>query len=412
MRIVLFEDSHVGFLEPLILTRPAFALTVGGCSLIQALRFLNHPLAFRLRPWMEELAGIEHGPCAARSEEHDLYINAAALPDIHALQDLLTQKTPFVQIADDGRIVAALIEGKAADQVEHTPFDSIPDTLNSLNLPVIEAKLPLLNLVSDTIKYNGELLKKNLSELIRKSGTHEIQPQVFAGKDLHLHPGVAFDTRGGPVLIGDGCEIGAQVVIEGPCKISSGCTVRPRAYIREYTVLGHTVKVGGEVEATIIEPYSNKQHDGFLGHAHVGSWVNLGAATNNSDLKNTYGSVNIEIKGERLDTGLTFFGCVIGDYAKTAIATTILTGRLIGVNSHLYGVVAENVPAFVNYAKSLGGASAFRLEVALRIQERMFARRSLPVQPEQSEILKKVFELTANERTDYSDIPFQLSPKA
>ena len=91
--------------------------------------------------------------------------------------------------------------------------------------------------------------------------------------------------------------------------------------------LGHTTKIGGEIEASIVEPYTNKQHHGFLGHSYLGSWINLGAGTCNSDLKNTYGNVKMDYRGESVATGMQFVGCFMGDYAKTAINTGIFTGK-------------------------------------------------------------------------------------
>ena len=137
------------------------------------------------------------------------------------------------------------------------------------------------------------------------------------------------------------------------------------AALKDGVSLGHHTKVGGEVEASIIEPYSNKQHHGFLGHSYVGSWVNLGAGTCNSDLKNTYGTVNMEYgsidgKGSRdggvqkASTGMQFVGCFIGDYAKTAINTSIFTGKTIGACSMVYGFVTTNVPAFPTMPDSFG----------------------------------------------------------
>ena len=108
------------------------------------------------------------------------------------------------------------------------------------------------------------------------------------------------------------------------------------------------------MEAAVVEPYSNKQHHGFLGHSYLGSWINLGAGTCNSDLKNTYGTVNMEYPGGKAATGMQFLGCVMGDYSKTAINTGIFTGKVIGVCSMMYGFVTSNVPSYVNYARLFG----------------------------------------------------------
>ena len=126
------------------------------------------------------------------------------------------------------------------------------------------------------------------------------------------------------------------------------------AVLKDGVAIGARAKIGGEIEASIVEPLSNKQHHGFLGHSYVGSWVNLGAGTSNSDLKNTYGSVTMDYGGRRVPSGMQLVGCFIGDYAKTAVNTGIFTGKAIGVCSMAYGFVTTNVPGFTNYARSLG----------------------------------------------------------
>lgn len=172
---------------------------------------------------------------------------------------------------------------------------------------------------------------------------------------------------------------------------------------------GHTTKIGGEVECSIIEAYSNKQHHGFLGHSYLGSWVNLGAGTCNSDLKNTYGTVNVEVRGQRVATGQQFVGAVLGDYAKTAINTAIFTGKFVGVCSLVYGFVTTNAPSFVNYARSFGQLSEAPLDVMISSQRWMFQRRGVEQRPEDIELLRAMYVLTARERDAYGE-PLSLEP--
>src|SRR5262249_16536497 len=157
----------------------------------------------------------------------------------------------------------------------------------------------------------------------------------------------------------------------------------------------------GEVEASIVEPYSNKQHSGFLGHSYVGSWVNMGAGTANSDLKNSYGPITMEYGGRKVATGMQFIGCFVGDHAKTAIHTRIFTGKTVGVCSMSYGFVSANVPSFVNYARSLGSLSEVPVEVAAKAQERMFTRRGVQQRPRDAQLLRDLHELTRDERAPY-----------
>ena len=158
-------------------------------------------------------------------------------------------------------------------------------------------------------------------------------------------------------------------------------------------------RVGGEFEESVMHGYSNKYHAGFIGHAYIGEWVNIGAMTTNSDLKDTYGTVKVTIGTKRIDTGLRKVGCFIADMAKTSIGVLIYTGKKIGVASHLHGIVYEDVPSFTIYAKSLGAKSVeLYLDSAIEIQRRMMARRKKELKDYEIEVIRKVFELTKEER--------------
>jgi len=164
-------------------------------------------------------------------------------------------------------------------------------------------------------------------------------------------------------------------------------------------------KVGGEVEASTIESYSNKQHYGYLGHSYLGSWINLGAGTCNSDLKNTYGEVTVEHGGMKLGTRMQFLGAIVGDYTKTAINTSIFTGKTIGVGSMVYGFVTGDVPSFVNYAQQFSQVTAVPLEVMVTMQARVFARRNLPQRPCDIQLLCDIYEITKDDRSGMSTAP-------
>jgi hypothetical protein len=157
--------------------------------------------------------------------------------------------------------------------------------------------------------------------------------------------------------------------------------------------------VGGELEETIVQGYTNKYHLGFLGHAYVGEWVNLGAATTNSDLKNTYGNVQVMAGGKRVDTGSTKVGCFIGDHVKASIGTQIYTGKTLGVGSHVHGFVTDDVPSFTIWAKSLGAKpTELEFQSIIKTQERVLSRRGVKQTKEDVELLKNLFKLTAGER--------------
>ena len=157
---------------------------------------------------------------------------------------------------------------------------------------------------------------------------------AFAG-EATVEPQVVLDTRNGPIMLAPGVEVRAFSRLVGPLAIArdtrvlggqiSGSAVGPRCVVH------------GEVSATLFLGYSNKAHDGFLGHSVIGRWVNLGAGTTNSNLKNTYGPVRVTLGGQRHETGLQFMGSLIGDHVKTAIGTMLPTGCVIGAGANLFG---------------------------------------------------------------------------
>jgi UDP-N-acetylglucosamine diphosphorylase / glucose-1-phosphate thymidylyltransferase / UDP-N-acetylgalactosamine diphosphorylase / glucosamine-1-phosphate N-acetyltransferase / galactosamine-1-phosphate N-acetyltransferase len=224
--------------------------------------------------------------------------------------------------------------------------------------------------------------------------------KVYLGKGAVVHPTVVLDVTHGPIFIGDNTIVYPPTRIEGPAYIGKGTWI-VGGKIREGSNIGDVCRVGGEVEESIIHGYSNKYHDGFLGHAYVGEWVNLGALTTNSDLKDTYGSVRINIEGEgKIDAG-TKVGCFIGDQVKTSIGVLIYTGKRIGIFSHVHGVATDDVPSFTIWAKSVGApgdAVELLLESALEIHKRVLARRKIEATPEELELIRTLFELTREER--------------
>jgi len=153
--------------------------------------------------------------------------------------------------------------------------------------------------------------------------------------DAAVHPSAVLDETRGPVVVGPGATVGALAVLEGPCCVGRKSVVGPGALIRANTTVGEVCKVAGEVSFSVIDHYSNKAHAGFLGHAVVGRWVNLGADTTASNLKNTYGRVRVQLAPDAppQDTCRTFCGPVIGDYVRTAIGSRLTTGAVLGTGA-------------------------------------------------------------------------------
>jgi len=158
-------------------------------------------------------------------------------------------------------------------------------------------------------------------------------------------------------------------------------------------------KVGGEVEASIIHAYSNKQHEGFIGHSYLGTWVNIGADTNNSDLKNDYGNVKVYIDGELIDSGSMFVGLTMGDHSKSGINLMFNTGTVVGVSCNIYGagLPPKFIPSF-SWGGAEDGFVTYRIDKAIEVAKRVMARRKVQFTEIDEKLFRKIFELTQDER--------------
>jgi glucose-1-phosphate thymidylyltransferase len=265
------------------------------------------------------------------------------------------------------------------------------------NLPEVDP-LPLLEYPHDVIRWNLAAFRENLEFRLSQTACCEIADGVFAAEGAHVGDYTVFNTKNGPILLDEGATVGPHSYLAGPVYVGPKARINEHASVKDAVSLGHTTKIGGEVEASVVEPYTNKQHHGFLGHSYLGSWINLGAGTCNSDLKNTYGELNMVYRGERVATGMQFLGCIMGDYSKTAINTGIFTGKTIGACSMLYGFVTTNVPSYVNYARLFGQVTELPPEVMVATQRRMFARRKVEQRPCDVQLILDMYELTHPER--------------
>lgn len=213
---------------------------------------------------------------------------------------------------------------------------------------------------------------------------------IYVGANSKIKPGVVIDAENGPVYISKNVTIMPNAVIEGPAFIGYSSIIKTGAKIFEGTSIGEVCKVGGEVEESIIHSYSNKQHGGFLGHAYLGQWVNLGADTNNSDLKNNYGPVKVYINGQTVDSKSIFVGLFMGDHSKAGINTMFNTGTTVGLMSNVFGAgfPPKHFPSF-----SWGGSAGVvehDLEKAIASAKKALARRKKEMSKVQEALYRKI----------------------
>jgi glucose-1-phosphate thymidylyltransferase len=401
MKIVLFEDRHVERLHPITLGRPAFAVRCGSFRLIDLLAELGMPIEARIRPQMRDLVKADYpliGGRPASEDDRELLVNARMVPSVEIVQRLkaLADAGQPAIVAGDDCVAAALL--KPGEATPNGGDRRIEAVLAGLKLPPAGVELPLFDYPHDVVRHHCEILSENLQHRLAGGDYEQVADGVFVGPRTSLGQHLVTDTKNGPIVIEADATIGPFCYLSGPVHIGRGARVIEHAAIKDHVALGHTTKIGGEVEASIVEPYTNKQHHGFLGHSYLGSWINLGAGTCNSDLKNTYGNVNMQYADGRVATGMQFIGCIMGPYSKTAINTGIFTGKTVGACSMLYGFVTTNVPSFVNYARSFGQVTATTVDVMIATQARMFARRDVPQRPCDIQLIRDMYELTQEER--------------
>src|SRR6185312_15433765 len=226
-----------------------------------------------------------------------------------------------------------------------------------------------------------------------------IGKKIFIEKGAKLECAVLNSTSG-PIYIGKNAEVMEGAIIKGPFSLGEESTIKAGAKIYGPTTVGPHSKVGGEVNNSVVFGYSNKAHDGFLGNSVIGEWCNLGADTNNSNLKNNYSEVKLWDYAEEkpVSTGLTFCGLIMGDHSKCGINTMFNTGTVVGVSANIYGgnFPPKFVPSF-----SWGGADGFvtyDIGKALETAERVYERRHKEFNKTEKDIFKEVFSLTSKHR--------------
>jgi UDP-N-acetylglucosamine diphosphorylase/glucosamine-1-phosphate N-acetyltransferase len=214
-------------------------------------------------------------------------------------------------------------------------------------------------------------------------------PAALELHEAQVEPGVVFDVSHGPVVVESGVEIRSGTRLEGPLWV--GANARVLGGDLRGSAVGPHCTVHGEMASCVFLGYANKSHDGFLGHSVVGRWVNCGAGTITSNLKNTYGPVRLEIGDARVDTAQQFLGTLFGDHAKTAIGTLLGTGTVVGAGANVFDAVRP--PKYVA-PFAWGGGSRERMtrEGFLKIAERVLPRRDVDVTDELRSVLGRIYD--------------------
>jgi UDP-N-acetylglucosamine diphosphorylase/glucosamine-1-phosphate N-acetyltransferase len=273
-----------------------------------------------------------------------------------------------------------------------------------------KSSLPQVPAAGSLIRHGWDLIELNSEQLCRDVARFEpcsfntnaaiVGPRerLYLDAAARVEPMVLLDTTRGPIRIERDATVMAFSRLEGPCYVGPRSQVKGGS-LRGGVTLGPDCRIGGEVEASIIHGHSNKAHDGFLGHSYVGEWVNLGAGTQNSDLRNDYGEVSVTIAGRRVPTGMTKAGCLIGDHTKSGLGALVNTGANIGAFCNLLpgGLLPRYMPSFCSWWNAALAAND-DFPALLETARTIMARRDVTLTAAHEKLYRHLFEQLAGEQ--------------
>lgn len=399
LNIILFDTDARGHLLPLTATRPIGELRLGIFTLREKWeRYLRGSVSYITQEYLQQKFPIHF-------EEENLIISGNIVPNA-ALCRRLEQIELGEALLSNGELVAARLN---EDQIKILLEDEEVRELRGMEL---EADFPLvqINHLWDFVQMNGAALMEDFKLLTagRKSQTLSPSNQVIGPiQNLFVEPGVKMECcilnlSGGPIYIGKDVEVMEGSMLRGPLSIGENSIIKMGAKIYGPTTIGPGCRVGGEVTRSIMLANANKGHDGFLGDAVLGEWCNLGADTNNSNLKNNYSEVKLwNYETERFDkTGQQFVGLIMGDHAKCGINTMFNTGTVVGAFANVFGAGYPRnfIPDF-SWGGADGGYRTYKLEEAYTTAAAVMARRQMVFTDLDKAILQQVYDDTAKYRS-------------
>jgi UDP-N-acetylglucosamine diphosphorylase/glucosamine-1-phosphate N-acetyltransferase len=407
MHVLIFEGSRWPAFAPLSLSRPVFTLVSGMHTLlIKQMRHLKPSrITLWIRPELEEHCrlrlcpdlGVPTTVNTPLDDEPTLLINGRTL----LLSDYapIADSDEFVVIDDSGSYIREAYVRRPG----LSPADLAGRTdawTSLLSLPRREPQHRLVESLWDLIHWNEESLIADSVQMADEPPTHPAGPyhmvreqNVHLGEGVTPHPGVVLDASRGPIVIEKGTTIGANAVIQGPVHIGLHSQVAALAHIRPGTSVGTLCRVGGEVSNSIIHGYSNKGHYGYLGDSYLGRWVNFGAGTTTSNLKNTYGEVTVRHGEHEYRTGRRFLGALIGDHTRTGIGTRFSAGAYVGFGC---SVASSSIaPSFLpSYSFVTDrGVEPYDMEKAIEVTRRVYSRRDRPLTETDERIMRYVQQI-------------------
>jgi carbonic anhydrase/acetyltransferase-like protein (isoleucine patch superfamily) len=367
MNIIIYEDEGYKNFLPLTWTRPLYDLRCGINTLAEKIirQYPKAKINYSCRYYLPGRKTMKF--------EKGLFINGRIL-------------------AHSG--LAREIPLKGPDEILVSGDEIVAIRAFSRNFNEVRKKAKVKRVKIKVVKYPWELLTENREQIAEDRRYLKGRRPEARGR---RHKSVTI-YNAKDVIIEKGAEVEANTVIDarnGPIYIGKGSIIRPLTYLKGPLSIGPMCRIGGEVGESIFHGYSNKQHYGFIGHSYVGEWVNMGAGTTNSDLKNNYGIIKVVVAGKLINSKEKFVGCFIGDHAKTGIGTLITTGAVIGVGANIFGggITPNIVPSFC-----WGEQETYDIQKMIETARVAMGRRGKKISEKEINLLKKIFELTKLER--------------
>ena len=385
MNYILFDDVQLRQqLLPFTFTRPIADIRLGIDTIREKWeRFLGQEVSILTETYLSEKYPL-------RQADDNILINAAVLPDKALVQTVMALNVNQALSSED-LIIAHRIKGGMAEG------ETVTEEIE-YERPVrfIENNWDIFLLNAGQIKLDVPALTAG-----RKSQPLSATNRVIGGENIFVEPGARVEmamlnASEGPIYIGKDAEIMEGAMLRGPLVVGEASVIKMGAKIYGGTTIGPHCKVGGEVSNAVIFGYSNKAHDGFLGNAVLGEWCNLGADTNNSNLKNDYSTVKVwsYAADAFVPTGEQFCGLFMGDHSKTAINTMFNTGTVVGVSANVAaaGFPRQFIPSFTWAGKP------YPIDKALETARQMYGRRHKTLTEADEAILREVYETTHHNR--------------
>ncbi|MGQ1908698.1 GlmU family protein [Marinifilum sp. RC60d5] len=389
MNYILFDDGAWNDMLPISFTRPVAEIRVGILTIHEKWeRYLNSQLSFLTQQYLSKKFPIQ-------LQEENVLVNGSVLPSKELSQAIQNLKLNEYLIRDK-IVIAARFSSQEVNLVLEEEITDKKAVEYTSEIIRIDKPYQVFGLNDQALRDDFKLLTAG-----RESQPISESVNVLGKENIFLEEGakVEFATlnaQNGPIYIGKDAEIMEGVLVRGPLAMCQNSAINMGAKIYGATTLGPYCKCGGELNNVVMIGYSNKAHDGFLGNALIGEWCNIGADTNNSNLKNNYSQVKLwSYTSESFArTGLQFCGTIMGDHSKCGINTMLNTGTVIGVSANVYGAGFPRnfIPSF-----SMGGNHGFkeyRLKAAYEVADLVMKRRALEFDQVEKDILAEVFEMT------------------